>query len=65
MVGSPLEFSGVSQWLGFVIGAVLAMIALGEGQAYFVSMFQVYSQREKMVHDLNPSHHVDVSSRRC
>jgi hypothetical protein len=62
MVGSPLEFSGVSQWLGFVIGAVLAMIALGEGQAYFVSMFQVYSQREKMVHDLNPSHHVDVSS---
>ena len=43
MVGSPLEFSGVSQWLGFVIGAVLAVIALGEGQAYFVSMFQVYT----------------------
>jgi hypothetical protein len=38
------------------------VIVLGEGQTYFVSMFQVYSQREKMVHDLNPSHHLEVRS---
>lgn len=62
MVGSPLEFTGVTQWLGFGIGSLLAVIVLGEGQAYFVSMFQVYSQREKMVHDLNPIHHIDLLS---
>ncbi len=62
MIGSPLEFSNAAQWVGFAIGAVLAVIALGEGQAYFVSMFQVYSQRERMVHDLNPYHHLDLTS---
>jgi hypothetical protein len=62
MVTTPLEFETLNQWLGFVIGAVLALVVQGEGQAYFVLMFQTFSQREKVVYDLNPTHHIDLLS---
>jgi len=62
MVGSPLEFQNLSQWAGFVFGTVLALIVQGEGQAFFVLMFQVYSQREKVAYDLNPANHIDPRS---
>lgn len=57
-----MELHDVNQWLGFLIGAVLAMIVQGEGQSFFVLMFQVMSQREKAVYDLNPANHFDVRS---
>lgn len=62
MIASPMEFEGLSQWLGFIAGAVLGLIVQGEGQAYFVLMFQPISQREKVIYDLNPSSHIDLLS---
>ena len=62
MVVSPMEFEGLNQWLGFIAGAVLGLIVQGEGQAYFVLMFQPISAREKVIYDLNPSRHIDLLS---
>lgn len=62
MVSSPMEFSDPLQWLGFLIGATLSIIVQGEGQAFFVLMFQAISQRERVVYDLNPLNHVDLRS---
>lgn len=62
MIASPMEFEGLNQWLGFMAGAVLGLIVQGEGQAYFVLMFQPISQREKVIYDLNPSRHIDLLS---
>jgi hypothetical protein len=62
MIASPMEFEGLNQWLGFIAGAVLGLIVQGEGQAYFVLMFQPFSQREKVTYDLNPFRHIDLLS---
>ncbi|NLI82101.1 MAG: hypothetical protein GX443_10510 [Deltaproteobacteria bacterium] len=59
MVGSPLDLQDLNQWAGFVVGTLLALVVQGEGEAFFVLMFQVYSQREKITYDLNPAHHMD------
>jgi hypothetical protein len=62
MIASPMEFEGLNQWLGFILGAVLGLFMQGEGQAFFVLMFQTISQRERVNYDLNPFHHIDVLS---
>jgi len=62
MNGSPLEFQGMAHWLGFLLGALSAMVVQGEGEAYFVLMFEPISRRGKVVYDLNPGHHLDLRS---
>ena len=55
----PLEFQNINQWLGWAIGIVAGLVVQGEGQAFFVLMFELLAQREKVNYDLNPMHHVD------
>jgi hypothetical protein len=55
----PLEFQSIEQWLGWTMGIVASLVVQGEGQAYFVLMFQLLSKREKVVYDLNPVNHID------
>jgi hypothetical protein len=56
---TPLEFEGFDQWIGFVVGIMLALVVQGEGQEFFVLLFQPLSERKRVVYDLNPLHHFD------
>jgi hypothetical protein len=58
----PFEFHSHDQWLGAIIGIIAGLVIQGEGQAFFVLMFQNLSEREKPVYDLNPLHHIDPRS---
>jgi hypothetical protein len=62
MIANPMEFEGLNQLLGFILGAVLGLIVQGEGQAFFVLMFRPLSQSEKVNYDLNPFHYIDFLS---
>jgi hypothetical protein len=59
---SPIEFHEITQWVGFIMGVLLAVIVMGEGQSFFVLMFQPISQRDKLVYHLNPVDHFDPLS---
>jgi len=56
---TPLAFEGFDQWIGFVFGIMLALVVQGEGQEFFVLLFQPLSERKRVVYDLNPLHHFD------
>lgn len=59
MVNSPLALNGLENCAGFLVGTLLSLVVQGEGQAFFVSLFQPLSQRDRMVYDFNPVHHLD------
>jgi hypothetical protein len=55
----PIELTGWDQWLGYVAGLVMSVVVQGEGQDFFMLMFQVLKDRERVIYDLNPLHHLD------
>lgn len=58
----PLHYLHLDQWIGGVFGIVTGFIVQGEVMMFFVLMFQNLSDRERVVYDLNPFHHMDLST---
>jgi hypothetical protein len=56
---TPMALEGFDQWIGFAFGIMLALVVQGEGQEFFVLLFQPLSERKRVAYDLNPLHHFD------
>jgi hypothetical protein len=59
MMITPMALEGYDQWIGFVFGILLSLVVQGEGQEFFVLLFQPLSERKRVAYDLNPLHHFD------
>lgn len=58
----PLQYHHLDQWIGGMAGIAAGFVVQGEMMMFFVLLFQNLSERKRVVYDLNPLHHIDLST---